>query len=190
VPIRRKAKRPVERNKQENEQQMDSSIIRPARSPLYKVIRYWVPVVLMVSIMAYFSTDVFSGENTRGVLESILRWFWPHIGNHSINVANHYVRKAAHVTEYSVFAVLVFRAMRADSPLLWKLSWFASSFAVVIVWSLLDELHQAFTRTRGASIYDSMLDSAAGLAALVIVALVSRVRMNSRDKMTAAKTAP
>jgi VanZ family protein len=169
---------------------MDSSIIRPSRSPLYKIFRYWVPVALMISIMAYFSTDVFSGENTRSVLELILRWFSPHIDHHSINVLNFYVRKGAHVTEYGVFAVLVFRAMRADSPLLWKLSWFAFSFAIVVVWSLLDELHQAFTRTRGASIYDSMLDSAGGLAALLIVALVSRARMSSRAKNTAGQPAP
>ncbi|HUK90899.1 MAG TPA: VanZ family protein, partial [Blastocatellia bacterium] len=122
------------------------------------------------------STDVFSGENTRGAIETIARWLWPHISRATINELNHYVRKAAHFTEYAVFAALVFRAMRADSPLRWKMSWFAGSFLIVATWSLLDELHQAFTRTRGASIYDSMLDSTGGLFALLLITLVAKIR--------------
>jgi|HubBroStandDraft_6_1064221.scaffolds.fasta_scaffold82889_4 VanZ family protein len=155
---------------------MDSGIGAPQRSLLYKVLRYWVPVVTMLALMAYFSTDVFSGDNTRSVIESIVLWLWPHISHHAINELNHYVRKTAHFTEYAVFAALVFRAMRADSALLWKLSWFIGSFLVVAIWSLLDELHQAFTRTRGASIYDSMLDSAGGLFALIVITLIAKRR--------------
>lgn len=158
---------------------METGLSAPGRSVFYKLLRYWLPVACMLALMAYFSTDVFSGDNTRGVIETILGWFGAHLSHHAINEVNHYVRKAAHVTEYSIFAVLVFRAFRADSALRWKLSWFIGSLSIVVVWSLLDELHQSFTRTRGASIYDSMLDSTAGLLALIVVTVWARLHEKS-----------
>ena len=139
-----------------------------------KITRYWIPVLIMLGLMAYFSTDVFSGENTRGAIETILDWFSIHPSKHAIAHINFITRKCAHFVEYAVLASLIFRAFRADSPLRWRLSWFLGSLAIVVSWALLDEFHQSFTRTRGASIYDSMLDSAGGLAALLVITLLSR----------------
>jgi len=152
------------------------------RSPLSRrILRYWVPVLLMLGLMAYFSTDLFSGENTRGVIETILAWLSIHPSKHALRNINFIVRKCGHVLEYALLAVLIFRAFRADSPLGWRLSWFIGSLAIVVTWSLLDEYHQSFTRTRGASIYDSMLDSAGGLLALIVIAVVSRVGRSRSD---------
>jgi VanZ family protein len=128
----------------------------------------------MLGLMYWFSTDVFSSENTRGVIESIIRWFNPHPSRHTLANVHYLIRKAAHFTEYGVLAVLLFRAFRADSQLRWRLSWFLYSLGIVVVWALLDELHQYFTRSRGASIYDSMLDTAGGLTALLILTLIYR----------------
>ena len=166
---------------------MDMGISAPRRSWTYKILRYWVPVVTMLAIMAYFSTDVFSSDNTRSVIERILSWFLPHVGHHTINDVNHYVRKTAHFTEYAMFAALVFRAMRADSTLRWKLSWLIGSFLIVACWSLLDELHQSFTRTRGASIYDSMLDSSGGLFALLVITALARLQESRRRPATVSR---
>ena len=141
-----------------------------------KITRYWIPVLMMLGLMAYFSTDVFSGENTRGAIETILDWFSIHPSKHAIGHINFIIRKCAHFVEYAILASLIFRAFRADSPLRWRFSWFLSSLAIVVSWALLDEFHQSFTRTRGASIYDSMLDSAGGLAALLVITLLSKVR--------------
>jgi VanZ family protein len=129
----------------------------------------------MLGLMAYFSTDVFSGENTRGAIETILSWFSIRPSRHAIAHLNFIIRKCAHFVEYAVLAMLIFRAFRADSTAVWRLSWFLGSLGIVVVWSLLDEYHQSFTHTRGASIYDSMLDSAGGLVALLLLTLVSRV---------------
>jgi VanZ family protein len=141
-----------------------------------RILRYWIPVLVMLGAMYYFSTDVFSGENTRSMIEVILGWFGQHPNSHSLYKINHAVRKCAHFLEYAILAVLVFRAFRADSPLRWKLAWFLYSLAIVVCWSLLDEYHQHFTHSRGASIYDSMLDTSGGLTALVVIALIGRIR--------------
>ena len=138
-------------------------------------MRYWVPVLIMLGLMAYFSTDVFSGENTRGAIETILNWFSIHPSKHAIAHINFITRKCAHFFEYAVLATLIFRAFRADSTLRWRLTWFLGSLAIVVSWSLLDEYHQSFTHTRTASIYDSMLDSAGGLFALIVIAVIWRI---------------
>jgi len=141
-----------------------------------RIVKYWIPVLIMLGAMYYFSTDVFSGENTRSLIEVILGWFGQHPNSHSLYKINHVVRKCAHFVEYAILAVLVFRAFRADSPLRWKLAWSFYSFAIVVCWSLLDEYHQHFTHSRGASIYDSMLDAGGGLTALIVIALLGRTR--------------
>jgi VanZ family protein len=140
----------------------------------------------MLGLMAYFSTDVFSGENTRSAIETILSWLSIHASRRAISHINLITRKCAHFVEYAVLAMLIFRAFRADSAASWRLSWFVWSLAIVVAWSLLDEYHQSFTHTRGASIYDSMLDSAGGLAALLLITLT--VRFASRSAPRAGPT--
>lgn len=138
-----------------------------------RIVKYWLPVLAMLGVMYYFSTDVFSGENTRSIVEIVLSHLIRQPSPRLIARANHLVRKMAHFTEYAVLAALLFRAFRADSEFRWRLRWFIYSLAIVASWSLLDELHQAFTHKRGASIYDSMLDTSGGLCALLIVWLLS-----------------
>ena len=156
-----------------------NSSVQTSSSLVSKVLRYWIPVLMMLGLMAYFSTDVFSGENTRSAIETILDWFSIHPSKHSLTHINFLTRKCAHFIEYAFLGVLIFRAFRADSPWRWRLSWFLGSLAIVVGWSLLDEYHQSFTHTRGASLYDSMLDSAGALVALLVITLVSRLKRSS-----------
>lgn len=159
---------------------MDHSV--PGRHSIgFKVLRYWLPVLLMLGLMAYFSTDVFSGENTRSAIESILSWLSIHPGKRAIVHINFITRKCAHFLEYALLAALIFRAFRADSPSRWRFTWFLGSLSIVVAWSLADEYHQSFTHSRTASIYDSMLDSAGGLFALIVIAMISRLAGRARQ---------
>ena len=144
-----------------------------------KIVKYWLPVLVMLGVMYYFSTDLFSGENTRGALDWILHWLWPAGARHLIRI-NFVVRKTMHFVEYAALAGLAYRAFRADSSLRWRLRWALYSFGLIASWSLLDELHQAQTRRRGGSIYDSMIDSAGGLTMLLVIAFVNRRREAGR----------
>ena len=145
-----------------------------------KIVKYWLPVLFMLGVMYYFSTDVFSGENTRGALDWILRLVWP-AGIAHLTQLNFIVRKTMHFTEYAVLAALVYRAFRADGPDRWRLKWACYTFGLIAIWALLDEFHQAHTRRRGGSIYDSMIDSAGGLTMLLVIALASRHRARARN---------
>lgn len=139
-----------------------------------KVVKYWLPVAAMLALMYYFSTDTFSSDNTRGLIATIFKWFFPDLSDLTIARINIIARKAAHAIEYAILAALLFRAFRSDSPERWRLRWAVYSMIVIVCWALLDEYHQSFTQKRSSSARDSMLDSAGGLAALALIRLKNR----------------
>lgn len=158
------------------------SSITATRTPIaIRILRYWLPVAMMLGAMYYFSTDVFSAENTRSVIERIFLWFAPHASRHTMAVFNYVVRKSAHFTEYAVLGLFLYRAFRAGDVVRWRFRWALYSFVTAASWALLDELHQTFTRTRGGSILDSLLDSSGAFFMLAGIALVTRTRRASKD---------
>ena len=53
------------------------------------------------------------------------------------------------------------------------------SLALVVVYALLDEYHQSFVPSRTASIFDSFIDMAGGLTALLLVFWWTRVKVST-----------
>ncbi len=149
--------------------------INAVRAPIaIRLMWYWFPVAFMFGVMYYFSTDVFSADNTRGVLEKIFFWFVAHPSKHAMATFNYVVRKSAHFTEYAFLGGLLFRAFRAGDALRWRFKWAVYSFVFAASWALLDELHQSFTQKRGGSLWDSVLDSSGALFMLAAIWIVAR----------------
>ena len=96
---------------------------RTRNSLAAQVFKYWLPVLVMLGAMYYFSTDVLSGENTASLIEKILRWFSDDPSERLIRGLNYGLRKCMHFFEYAVLAALLFRAFRADSPSRWRWRW-------------------------------------------------------------------
>src|SRR5437016_2921882 len=98
--------------------------INAARAPITnRILWYWLPVAMMFAVMYYLSTDVFSGDNTRSVIDKILLWFSPHASKHTMATFNYVVRKSAHFTEYAILGALLFRAFRAGDSVRWRFRW-------------------------------------------------------------------
>jgi VanZ family protein len=124
------------------------------------------------------STDLLSASNTGGVLTRPLLWLFPHASDATLRTLHFLLRKAGHFSEYAILALLAARAFRTSTSELFRSHWFWISLLLVIAYSLSDEFHQSFVPSRTASIYDCMIDSAGGLAALVLVA----GRKHKRDR--------
>ena len=73
------------------------------------------------------------------------------------------VRKLAHFTEYAILGFLAARAFRSYPR------WFLISLMLIVVYALLDEYHQSFVPSRTASVFDSLIDTAGGLSALIFI---------------------
>ena len=79
------------------------------------------------------------------------------------------LRKCAHVTEYAILALLLYRALGRELP----------AFLIGFAYAVTDEVHQAFVRGRHASPFDVSMD-AAGLALGLLVVHAARRRRAPR----------
>src|SRR5438034_2469427 len=139
-------------------------------APRRRLWRYG-PLILWAALIFIGSTDLLSSSNTGDVLVRPMLWLFPHLSEGTLKIIQFVVRKAGHITEYAVLALLAARAFRTSGRELLRQRWFWVSLLLVVAYALSDEFHQSFVPSRTASIYDSMIDSLGGLTALVFVAL-------------------
>jgi VanZ family protein len=104
------------------------------------------------------STDKLSAEHTRVWIEPVIRFVLPHLTAQAFALVHDSLRKLAHVSEYAVFAWLLDRALRLDSPVP-SVRAPIVALAIAMVYSLTDEGHQWFVASRGASSVDCILDT-------------------------------
>lgn len=146
-----------------------SAIRSPHSKPLY-----WLPPILWLAAIFYFSTDSFSGEHTGSLFYSIAHWVFPRLTVEQFQPIHFVIRKMAHFTEYGILALMLFRAFRSGNSVRWRWRWAVYSWLVVIGYALLDEFHQTFVASRTPSIVDSMIDFLGGMTALLILWLARR----------------
>lgn len=149
--------------------------IAESRGPVaIRILKYWVPVAIMLAAMFYFSTDRLSNEHTETLVGKVLMWLAVYVSEPVLATVNFVVRKTAHFIEYAILGALLFRAFRADDPLRWRFKWAAYSLISAGSWAALDEFHQTFTRTRSGSPLDSLLDASGALFVLIVIAFYKR----------------
>ena len=128
------------------------------------------PLVLWAALIFIGSTSMLSASHTSVVLRLFL-WIFPHASEATLGTIHFIIRKAGHVTEYAILAVLAARAFRSSTRGLLRTRWVSVSLLLVVVYALGDEFHQSFVPSRTASIYDSMIDSFGGLTALALLTI-------------------
>jgi VanZ family protein len=129
--------------------------------------------MLWSALIFFASTDTFSSAHTASVLQRILAWLAHPLTHAQFEHLHHIIRKCAHFTEYFIFYLLLFRGIRGGRPG-WHWSWAFSAWFIAAAYSALDEIHQSFVASRGASAWDSLLDSTGALFALFVVFLFYR----------------
>ena len=129
---------------------------------------YWLPPLLWMGVMFWLSTDTFAAERTGGLLWRTLSTLAPRVTDAQYALLHFGIRKAAHLTEYALLAVLLLRALRAGGAAAWHWRWATVAVLLVAAHAFLDEYHQSFTQARTASVGDSLLDIAGGLVGLFL----------------------
>lgn len=135
---------------------------------------YWLPPLVWMAAIFYFSTDSFSGEKTGSLLYDIFHFFFPSLTYEQFRPIHFVIRKAAHFTEYGLLALLLFRAFRAANAVRWRWSWAIGSWLAIVVYALTDEYHQTFVSSRTGTINDSVIDILGGTTALAVLWLMRR----------------
>jgi VanZ family protein len=132
------------------------------------------PLLFWILFISFASTAEFSAVNTTEILRPMILWFFPNLNDSQVAMVHFFMRKAGHFTEYAVLAFLAWRAFSNSSKVFFREHWFALTLFLVVVYSLLDEFHQSFVPSRTASVYDSLIDIAGGLSALMLAKLFAR----------------
>lgn len=147
---------------------MRSSKSSPERPPSRTISRY-LPLLLWMAFISFASTGNFSAGNTSRIIGPFVLWLFPNTTPETLLVIHGMTRKLAHFVEYALLGILAARAFRGSPGPALRARWFLISLAVVVVYALIDEYHQSFVPSRTGTIYDSLIDIAGGLAALLVV---------------------
>ena len=142
-------------------------------------LKYWLPPLAWLSVIFTFSSDTKSYEHSSLFVEPLLHWLFPHMPQTEVEEIHHFIRKCAHLTEYALLALLVWRAMRQpvkNNPRPW--SWPEARLALLLVMfcAAADEFHQSFVPTRTSLVLDVLIDTAGAVVALFALWILGRWR--------------
>jgi VanZ family protein len=144
-----------------------------------RLSKYWLPVLVWMAVIFYGSSDSASFQHSSRIIEPLVRWIFPSVSPGTVHDVVVAVRKTAHLSEYAVLAILLWRAL-ATRPNLKLCSWSWTeamcALLIVILYAASDEFHQSFVPSREASLRDVLIDSLGGLLALIFLWIIGRWR--------------
>ena len=142
---------------------------------LARILRTYGPAIAWAALIFSASTEGLSAPHTSRFIVPLLHWLLPRADMETVELLHILIRKTAHVVEYFVLSLLVLRAVRAGRPG-WQWRWALTAALVAAGYSAIDEFHQWLVPNRGASGWDSLLDTSGALAAQVASWLWARSR--------------
>ncbi|HVN08723.1 MAG TPA: VanZ family protein [Patescibacteria group bacterium] len=147
--------------------------------PRLQWLRWWWPVLVWALLVTSFSTDPFSAEHTSRFIIPFLHWLFPAAHSEALELAHGLIRKCGHVGEYFILSLLLVRSIRGGRSG-WRMEWAIAAVALAAGWAAVDEFHQAFVPSRGASMMDVLIDTFGATVGQVVFALAAR-RATSQD---------
>ncbi len=140
---------------------------------------YWSPLLVWMLIIFSASGDGMSFQHSSRIIGPLVHWLLPHLSDEAVHASVVFARKCAHVTEYAVLALLIWRALRRPpEPTVssWRWSEAGLALALAALYAASDEFHQAFVPSRQASVWDVLLDTAGAAFGLFCLWAVGRWR--------------
>jgi VanZ family protein len=161
------------------------AVPKTAPAPLKNRLIAWLPTVLWLAMIGFFSTDTFSAEHTGSILEKIVRAVYGNISHEHFRMLHVFVRKTAHFTVYGLLSLFAFYSWRATLPRRprWTFTWSILALLVTLMAGSLDEFHQIFVPSRGPSPYDVMLDVMGALFVQILIASFSKMQHSERSRL-------
>lgn len=133
------------------------------------------------------STRTYGSGLTAWLLRQALELLHISMSEVAFQSLHHLIRKLAHLSEYAMFALLLYGALGGGRSYAWQARRAAWCIGIAGIYSLTDEFHQLFVPERGASLLDSALDTTGGALAMLMVFLVSRMFQARASRSAAAR---
>ena len=118
------------------------------------------------------SSDRGSFQHSSRIIQPLLLWLFPHLEAATVHEVVVAVRKCAHLTEYAILAVLIWRAFSKRlgmEPCPWRWKHAGQALLLVVLYAATDEFHQLFVPTREGSILDVLIDTTGAAFGLLVV---------------------
>jgi VanZ family protein len=124
------------------------------------------------------STDALSAAHTGAFIKPLLLRLFPHISPQALDWIHLGIRKSAHLIEYGILGLLLWRAIpeRRASPEVVDWTRAAVALLVATCYGATDEYHQSFVPSRGSSVHDVMIDSCGAALTVTAICLANRQR--------------
>ena len=145
-----------------------------------KYILRWTMLVLWMCFIFYMSSRSGSeSQEQSDLVLSILNFFGLQLNESIKNIASFIVRKTAHVTEYMILYILIFRVVTLYSNT--KKSKLIALFCMVLYAST-DEIHQLFVSGRSGMVRDVFIDSIGGIIGVGITFVYENIKKKKSFK--------
>ena len=134
-----------------------------------RFVSHWLPLIAWLAFISFASSDNFNAGNTSRIIGPLILWLFPQTSPETLATIHFITRKIAHFTEYAILGFLAARAFRTSPRPSISRRWFLICATLIVVYALVDEYHQSFVPSRTASVWDSFIDMAGGLTALLLI---------------------
>lgn len=123
-----------------------------------KLTNLWLPPILWASVIFTFSS-------------------FPTVQTTQFFLGDFLLKKSAHLIEYGIFSILIYRALVNSRIEKKKAMWYAIISA--ILYGMSDELHQSFIFGRTATVRDVLIDTTgASISIFAIIANIKKMPKN------------
>jgi VanZ family protein len=152
---------------------LPAAVDEPVTTASPRKLRAWIPTLIWLCVLAFFSTDTFSAEHTGSVLLKILHALFGTRFDEQFQEIHFLIRKSAHFCSYGFLGALAFFSWRATFPARprWTLRWSLLGLLVAVIAGGLDEFHQTFVPSRGPSLRDVFIDTIGAVFFLLAIAI-------------------
>ena len=168
------------------------------RNKISLLIRYWVPVILVMFIIFFASSQPYEKQNVRPMLGKIINEEFVKVkfshtkfnyDGHEISIRSKgvpgfiefFIRKAAHLTEYCFLGFLLLRAFYSVTNLTRVVAVIITLF-ISFVYAFSDEFHQVLTPHRTSLFIDVILDSLGACLGILLFLLMKYVILRIRQR--------
>ena len=143
-------------------------------------LKYWLPVLIWMALIFSASADSHSYEHSSRFVEPFLHWLFPQMPQTRVEKIHHLIRKCAHLTEYAVLALLLWRAVRRpvkNDPRPWN--WREARLALLLSFFFTPPAMNSINclcPPRSPLVSDVLIDTAGGAAGLLALWIFGRWR--------------
>ena len=138
------------------------------------IILSWVFVAAVMIFIFLMSSA--NGETSSAMSNSLLMRIIELTG---LDISSHFIRKAAHCSEFAALSFLLSNAVFATfntkkAPVV--------AFPLACVYAVTDELHQLFSDGRACSVKDMLIDSSGALLGAIIFSLIILIYIKNIER--------